>query len=213
MVWAFDTVERLQSALDPTETRLGEELEASMDDTASVVGWMLYQITRLPRATILLFGRTADRLESRLSTTFKEANYIREKSDGSIRFEVIDLSLFSKNEAEQFFALRSEKHPSLKQILTSELKSLIFEGTEGNPLLLDIALETILETGKTNEIGKVLAKDKNIKEVEKILIKTYMDQGASEKRILLRHLTLARNGLSPQLLQYLEPLNYARYQP
>jgi len=213
LVWAFDTVERLQSALDPTESRLGEELEASMDDTASVVGWMLYQITRLPRATILLFGRTAERLESRLSTAFKEASYVREKTDGPIRFEVVDLSLFSRAEAEQFFALRSKKHSSLKQILTGELKSLMFEGTGGNPLLLDIALETILETGKTNEISKVLAKDKDIKEVEKILLKTYMNQGSPEKRILLRHLALARNGLSPQLLQYLEPLTPARYQP
>jgi tetratricopeptide (TPR) repeat protein len=213
LVWAFDTVERLQSALDPTEIRLGKELETSLDDTASVVGWMLYQITRLPRATILLFGREAVRLESRLSTAFKEADALREKSDGPIHFEIIDLSLFSKNEVEQFFALRSEKHPSLKQILTGEVKSLMFEGTEGNPLLLDIALETILETGKTNEVGKALAEDKDIKEVEKMLIKTYMSRGSPEKRTLLHHLALARNGLSPQLLQCLEPLNSARYQP
>ena len=211
LVWAFDTVERLQSALDPTEIRLGGELETSMDDTASVVGWMLYQITRLPRATILLFGRTADRLESRLSAAFEEANASREKSDGPILLEVIDLSLFSKNEVGQFFALRSEKHPSLKQILTGELKSLMFEGTKGNPLLLDIALETILETGQTHEIVKVLAKD--FKEVEKILIQTYMSRGSPEKRTLLHHLALARNGLSSQLLQYLEPSNFARYQP
>ena len=211
LVWAFDSVESLQSALDPTESRLGE-LETNIDDTASVVGWMLYQITHLPSATILLFGREATRLESYLSTAIREENYLREKSDGPIRFDVIDLSLFSLDEAEQFFALRSEKYPSLKQILTGELESLMFKGTKGNPLLLDIALEIILETGKTNEVSRALTKEEDVMEVGKILLKTYMNQGTPEKRILLRHLALARNGLSPQLLQCLEPSSFSRYQ-
>ena len=213
LVWAFDTVERLQSALDPTESRLGEELDTTIADTASVLGWMLYQITRLPRATILLFGREAKRLEARLSAEIKEANYVREKSEGPIRFEVTDLSLFSRNEAEQFFALRSEKHTSLKQILTEELKSLMFERTEGNPLLMDIALETILETGKTDGVSKSLTKNKDIKEVGKLLLQTYMNQGKPEKKTLLHQLALARNGLSPQILQCLEPASFSRLQP
>lgn len=209
LVWTFDTVERLQSALDPTESRLGE-LETKTDDTASVLGWILYQITRLPRATILLFGREAQRLESRISYAISEASYVRNKSDGPIQFEVVDLSLFTVNEAEQFFNYRSHNHTQLKHILTDELKSLMFKGTAGNPLLLDIALQTIRETGKTEAVSQALTR--NINEVGKILLETYMNQGAPEKRTLLRHLTLARNGLSLPLLECLEPASFSRYE-
>ena len=211
LVWVFDTVERLQSALDPTESHLGE-LETSISDTASVLGWMLYQIPRLPRATILFFGREANRLELRLSNAIREASYVRDKSDGPIRLNVISLSLFTTDEAEQFFNYRSETHPVLKHILTDELKSLMFKGTDGNPLLLDIALETIRETGKPDEVSKALKKNKNISEVGKILLETYMNQGAPEKRTLLRHLALARNGLSLPLVQCLEPASFSRYE-
>jgi tetratricopeptide (TPR) repeat protein len=209
LVWVFDTVERLQSALDPTESRLGE-VETKTDDTASVLGWILYQITRLPSATILLFGREAKRLESRLAYAISEASYVRNKADGPIQFEVMDLSLFTLNETEQLFDYRAENHPQLKHILTDELKSLMFKGTNGNPLLLDIALQTIRETGKADDVSKALTK--NISEVGKILLETYMNQGAPEKRTLLRHLTLARNGLSLPLLECLEPASFSRYE-
>ncbi len=211
LVWVFDTVERLQSALDPTESRLGA-LETGVDDTASVLGWILFQITHLPRGTIMLFGRNAERLESRLSSAIREASYTRDKSDGPIRFEVVDLSLFTLDETEQFFKHRSEKHAPLKQILTDEIRSLMFERTDGNPLLLDIALQTILETKTADGVRKALKDNKNIGDVGKILLETYMNHGAPEKRILLLHLALARNGLSPQLLQCLEPTSFSRYE-
>lgn len=203
LVWAFDTIERLQSALDPTEAELGEI--GDIEDTASVTGWLLDQITRLPKATILLFGRPADRFETRLKTAIEEANFNRDRTSGNIKFEVKDLSILSKEEAYDLFQFRQAGYPNLKKILTEEIKTLLIECTESNPLLLDIALQAILATGKFDVIRKALDKKGDMTEAGKILLKIYMDHSSSERRTVLSHLALARNGLSPNLLEALEP--------
>ena len=220
LVWTFDTIERLQSALDPTEAKLGE-LGANVEDTASVVGWLLHQVAHLPRGTILLFGRNAERFEKRLRHAIEEANYDRQKTDGTIRLvndiEDIDLSSLAEDEVEDFFNFRIQGNESLGQLLTNDLKKSLVEFTQGNPLLLDIALQTISETRKTDEIRDILDKKGSINEIGEILLNAYMNaQTRNEtpgRRTLINHLTLARNGLFSELLQCLEPQSYSRLEP
>jgi tetratricopeptide (TPR) repeat protein len=201
LVWAFDTVERLQSTLDPTELKLGEQ---NIEDTASVTGWLMYQITRLSRATVLLFGRPADRLQERLAREIDEVNYDR---DRKISFKVLDLTILEDDEVDEFFQFRSRNNIVLQKALDDDLKTLLKERTEKNPLYLDIALQTIIETGSANSVRDILNENREtdgINDVGEILIQTYMNQGTPERKSLLGHLTLARNGLFDNLLACME---------
>lgn len=203
LVWAFDTVERIQSALDPTESQLGEL--GHLEDTASVMGWLIYQISRLPKATILLFGRPAEQFENRMRSAIAEASLDRDRSFGSIQFEVRDLSILSPEEVQDFFAFQKQKYSTLAKILSPDVMELLANSTDSNPLLLDIALQTILATGKLDEVRAALKKKDNMFEVGKKLIKAYMDHGTAERKMLLEYLALARNGLFPELLNILKP--------
>ncbi|MBV6394253.1 MAG: hypothetical protein KPEEDBHJ_03506 [Anaerolineales bacterium] len=206
LVWAFDTVERLQSALDPTEAALGQI--GDLDDTSSVTGWLLNQITRLSNATILLFGRPVERLEPRIQAVIDEANFNRDRSFGRIRFESKDLSFLSEDETSGFFAFREATYPNLKKILTRENKKVLAEGAKYNPLLMDIALQAILTTGKFSDVRKALDKKDDMSETGKMLLGVYMNHSRPETRTILQYLALARNGLTPDLLAALEPSEY-----
>ena len=200
LVWVFDTVERIQSAQDPTEARLGEL--GQPEDTASVMGWLLFQISRLPKATILLFGRPEKKFENRLRFAIDKAD--RRPSLGPIRFEVRDLSTLSPEEVQDFFTFQHTKYPALAKILSSDVMDLLSSSTESNPLLLDIALQTILETGKPDDVLHALQGENSMFEVGKKLISAYMKQGSDQRKRLLECLALARNGLFPELLNLLK---------
>ena len=209
LVLAFDTIERLQSALDPTEAEIGEV--EYIEDTASVTGWLLDQITRLPKATILLFGREANRFEDRLKVTIEEANYNRDKASGPINIEVKDLTLLTKEEADDFFAYRQENYPQLKKILTDETKNILIKQTNHNPLLVDIALQAILATGKVDTICRELdQKGGDMTEIGKMLVNVYMNNSNPDKSAILTYLALARNGFSADLLKALEPKRFEK---
>jgi len=205
LVWVFDTVERIQSAIDPIEAQLGEQ--GHPEDTASVMGWLIFQISRLPKATILLFGRPAKQFEDRLQAAIEKASRDRHQSFGSIDFEIKDLSILSDEEVQNFFEFQQTKYPLLAKILSlsPNVKELLSNSTESNPLLLDIALQTILATGKLDDVLAVLEKKGNTFEAGKKLIKVYMDHGTTERKLLLECLALARNGLFPELLNILRP--------
>ena len=179
LVWTFDTVERLQSTLDPTELKLGEQ---NIEDTASVTGWLMYQITRLSRATVLLFGRPTDRLQDRLAREIEEVNYNRERN---ISFKVLDLSVLEENEADEFFQFRSRDNLVLQRALSNDLKMLLKERTGKNPLYMDIALQTIIETGSANSVRDILNQNSRIggiNDVGEVLIQTYMKSGDAQKK-------------------------------
>jgi tetratricopeptide (TPR) repeat protein len=203
LVLVFDTVERIQSALDPTESQLGEL--GHLEDTASVMGWLIFQISRLAKATVLLFGRPAPQFENYLRSAIAEASLDRDRSFGSIQFEVKDLYILADDEVQDFFAFQQEKYPPLTKILSPDVKKLLADSTESNPLLLDIAIQTILKTGRLDEVREALQKKDNMLEVGKKLIKAYMDHGTTEQKLLLEYLALARNGLFPELLHVLKP--------
>jgi len=192
LVFAFDTVERLESALDPLQ-------QAQLDsDTTSVMDWLIYQITQLNSGVVLLFGRRASRFYQKLQAALAEAH--RPKP------ELLDLNTLDADEAQDFFANRMQRYPQLEKLLNETLKALLLDRTEGNPLLLDLALLSLLETRDPNYITKTLEGPKGLQTVQRALLNAYMNAFEKpERQILLRYLALARNGLSAELLQALEP--------
>jgi tetratricopeptide (TPR) repeat protein len=192
LVFAFDTVERLESALDPLQ-------QVQQDsDTTSVMDWLIYQITQLNSGIVLLFGRRANRFYQKLQTALEEAHRPEP--------ELVDLSTLDTDEAQDFFTNRIQRHPQLERLLDEKLKALLLDGTEGNPLLLDLALLSLLETRDPNYITKALEEPKGLQTVQRALLNAYMNAfEKSERQILLRYLALARNGLFAELLQALEP--------
>lgn len=192
LVLAFDTVERLESALDPLQ-------QAQPDsDTASVMDWLIYQITRLDSGVVLLFGRQASSFYEKLQTALAEANRPAPR--------LIDLSTLDAEEAEAFFVNRLQRYPQLERLLDDELKALLLERTEGKPLLLDLALLSLVESQDPDGLRQTLRSSSGLQTVERALLAAYMNASDNpERQVLLRYLALTRNGLFEELLQALEP--------
>ena len=201
-VIVFDTVERLQAALDPTERYLGK-----VQDTASVWFWLLFQISQLPRGVVLLFGRPTSSLEKNLESAIREAN-LDKRSKGLIDLEVIDLPPLDPGESHELFKLRENHFADLSSLLTTELKEMLVERTAGNPLFLDMALQHLLETSRGEELFKLLASTSGVQKVGEALVNAYMSNGSTLRQTLLAYLAVAGNGMSHDLLQFLEPKDH-----
>ncbi len=72
-------------------------------------------------------------------------------------------------------------------------------------MLLDLALQALLEAGNPTDICRALESPGGLKEVERALIEAYMNLASPERRTLLHYLALARNGVFADLLRFLEP--------
>jgi hypothetical protein len=193
-VIVLDTIERLESGTDPTQQEVADYYE----DTASVVGWLTYQISQMRNGVVLLLGRRSDRLQAALEKTIAH-------SQSPIEFHAIELSHLDEAEYKDFLASRLELYPQLNDLLTLPLQQLLIERTRGNPLLLDLALQTLLEIGRPNYVQQVLASD-HPEDLEGDLISAYMKSFTNVNRqALLRYLALARNGLTEDVLHVLEP--------
>lgn len=197
-VLAFDTVERLESGTDPTQRAV-----EIFDDTASVMGWLIFQITHLERGTIFLVGRPAKRFEQTLIKHIRHAN---EERLPELQIHLTPIELLPLDPAEQarFFAYRRQNAPKLRELLTPSLEKLLIESTKGNPLLLDIALQTLLETSKPAKVEEGLRNKKSVEEVTHALFDAYATTGSVEHIALLNYLALARMGLFDDLLRAME---------
>lgn len=190
VVLAFDTIERLESALDPLQQ---EQPDA---DTAAVMDWLIYQISQLKNGVVLLFGRRASRFYQKL----------REALDESKQIKPVTLDALNAEEARAFFARRLQRYPQLKALLDENLKALLLTRTQGKPLLLDLALLSLVESQNPLSIRRALESPEGLQTVERALLAAYLNASANpERQILLRHLALARNGLFAELLEDLEP--------
>lgn len=212
-VMVFDTVERLRTVLDPTQ----EELAIQDVDAPDVFEWLFYQIERLTRGVVLMMGRPATGLESSLISRVETIN-LQRKANGllPVNFKILELEYLSEAEIEAFFADRINKYPELKQLLPTELKTLLAHRSHGNPLLLDIALQTLRETKDSKkmyaDLEKVQAPPiREMQLVEDALLFAYMNSGSPEMQVLLKELAIARNGLFEELLQYLNPVHADRF--
>ena len=200
-VLVFDTVERLESATDPTQQERG-----FFDDTASVMGWLIYQITQFRGGVVMLLGRRAPRFYRRLAEAIADANNDRSRLQlAPIELQHIDLEALDASEMREFFALRLEREPQLVRLLDAELQNLLSERTHGNPLLLDLALLSLLEAEDPRKIKQALTDDPGSPTVEQALIKAFMNSQNTDRQVLIRLLALTRNGLFDDLLRVLEP--------
>lgn len=192
LVLAFDTIERLESALDPLQ-------QTHLDsDTTSVIDWLIYQIAQRDKGAILLFGRRASRFYQKLCVALKEAH-----RPAPI---LLDLGALDVDEAQDFFADRMQRYPQLARLLDANLRALLLERTDGNPLLLDLALLSLVESQDPRYVRRALESQEDLLVVEKALLEAYLNAfNEPERPTLLRYLALARNGLFDELLRTLEP--------
>jgi tetratricopeptide (TPR) repeat protein len=206
-VMAFDTVERLQMVLDPAQQRLMlKEI-----DPSDVLDWLLYQVQHLSKGVILMLGRSTPILLDELKNKVKDFNASR-LGRGLKPVEILEVSLkyLSQNEQSLFYGQRTADYPQLATLLDTDLRKLLSEKTKGNPLLMDIALQTLLETSNPEKVRAALNTDQGIEVVEESLLTAYMHEGTVERQNLLELLLIARNGLFDSLLKYLAPKDYDR---
>ncbi len=191
-VMAFDTIERLESALDPLQQTYPES------DTASVIDWLIFQITRLEKGAVLLLGRRTTHFYEKLCAALEKA--------GRPKPELLNLNELDADEAQDFFADRAQRYPQATRFLDEDLKTLLLERTAGNPLLLDLALLSLVESQDPRFVRQALEGRHELQEVEKALLGAYMNAfDKSERQTVLWYLAVARNGLFAELLQALEP--------
>jgi tetratricopeptide (TPR) repeat protein len=193
----FDTIERLESGADPTSKTLG-----FFDDTASVMGWLIFQITQLENSVVLLLGREVRRFAKVLQSEIAKANASR--IDAPIELKIVPLSQLDPDEVASFFENRTQRYPRLATVLSEELRTLLIERTNGNPLLIDIVLQTLLETNDRARVKNVL-NNGNLEDLERDLVTHYNNSlNNSGHQTLLQLLALARNGLFAELIEALE---------
>jgi tetratricopeptide (TPR) repeat protein len=204
-VMAFDTVERLQMVLDPAQ----QKLKLKEIDPSDVLDWLLYQVQHLSKGVILMLGRSTPFLTEELKSKVDDFNTSR-KTGGLEPVEIVEISLEYLNQDEQilFFQQRALEYSPLAKLLDEDLKSLLGERTRGNPLLMDIALQTLLETRNPEQVRLALKSADGIEAVEDALLTAYMHEGSVERQNALMYLAIARNGLFDRLLKHLAPENY-----
>lgn len=204
-VMAFDTVERLQMVLDPAQ----QKLKLKEIDPSDVFDWLLYQMQYLSKGVILMLGRSTPFLLDELKNKVNDFNVSRTaKGLSQVELAEVSLKYLNQNEQELFYGQRVTDYPQLKKLLDINLKKLFSEKTKGNPLLMDIALQTLLETRSPEKVRIALNKGQGIEAVEESLLTAYMHEGSVERQNSLTFLTIARNGLFDSLLKHLAPKNY-----
>jgi tetratricopeptide (TPR) repeat protein len=203
-VMAFDTVERLRTVLDPTQERIDIQDIAAPD----VFEWLFFQIENLSRGIVLMMGRSAPGMEDSLNTKIEMIN-LQRRARGlqPVYFETVPLDYLSLDEMKDFYRHRVMRYPRLKNLLTDDIEGLLSLRSQGNPLLLDIALQTLLETNSFPKVRDALQsvqeEEKQMEPVEDALLWAYMNSGSAEKQFLLTYLSIARNGLFEKLLEHL----------
>lgn len=211
-VMAFDTIERLETILDPAQ----QKLDIQSLERPDILVWLLQELTFLSHGIILMVGRSAPALTTELEREVDRINPQRKaKGLAPITLTTSSLAYLTENEQEDFFKHRIAEHPiELKELLDSHVQSLLSKHTGGNPLLLDIAIQTLLiESGIPGDVEKALQSPKGIKAVEEALLDAYMNSGSSEERkSLLIHLAIARNGLFEELLKHLDQAHFPELQ-
>lgn len=201
-ILAFDTVERLEGASDPTQVELQNELKFS-DDTASVMGWLIFQITQLNSGVVLLLGRRSLQFYLTLEKNLQQESA---KRTGEIRYKNISLEDLDETELQEFFINRMEHYHPLEKLLTTDLRGLLIQKVGGSPLLLDLALQILLETSSPLSVQQALENAGGLQDLEGKLVAAYMNTFSdSNRHVLLHYLALARSGLFTELLKSIEP--------
>jgi tetratricopeptide (TPR) repeat protein len=203
-VIVLDTIERVENTID----RVQKELDF-VDDTTSVMGYLNYQLTQLPSGVVILLGRRASRFQRALQEAVSAANHQR-SGMAAIEFRQVDLGGLDEQELPKFFERRQEREPRFTKFLDEETKTRLAEKTEGNPLLLDLALQALASSSDASSIKQALTVRGGIDAVGRALLDAYMNSQDTDHQTLLTWLAVARNGLFADLLKDLEPAHADR---
>jgi tetratricopeptide (TPR) repeat protein len=199
----LDTVERLDSSTDPIQQEFNLQ-----SDTASVIGWLTFQIKEMQRGAFIFFGRETRYFHKALREALKGS-----KQKGSrIVLEEIQLEALDPEDMDIFYQYRIRNFPQLEQILTKKICSSLEKQTGRNPLAMDMALQALLEThDPRNVLDALQEKEPSIDLLQQKLLEAYLNiLDKPERKSLLHYLAVARNGLYDDLLHHLEPNNADR---
>lgn len=198
-VIVLDTIERLETTQDAAQQAAG-----LTEDTAAVIGWLAYQISEMRGGVVLLLGRESSQLQAALQKAIAKAEL-----PSHVQLHRVTIPFLNDPELDLFYANRLNRYPRLQRLLDVQLQQLLNQHTAGNPLLLDLALQTLLEVGNPTALRRALNGDEPAV-LERNLLNEYMRATANPNRqTLLRYLALARNGLFAELLKALEPAHAA----
>lgn len=204
-VIGLDTIERLSSTADPAQKAL-----SLGTDTASLVGWLGFQIQNLPRGTFLFFGRKTTFFSSHLREQLK-IGLDGWSEDGRFVLKDIELVSFAPEDLGAFYEKRQQQFGELNQLLDDEICSKLYDLTRGNPLLLDLALQTLVQCKEPATVLATLRTGRDLEELFIQLLDAYHNTLANvDRKALLHYLVVARNGMFYDLLKALEPENHER---
>jgi len=199
----IDTIERLDISVDDVQQQL--QLQS---DTASVVGWLLFQITEMERGAVILLGRPTRYFEAALRDAIRQA----QEKGARIELRETHLESLDPEDLDAFYDNRVQRYPDLEKILSPRIRKVLAEKTKLNPLSLDMALQALLETANPRIVLDILQKqhgkqdETGVNLLQAELLEAYMDVLSDQKRkTLLHYLAVARNGLFDELLRHLQP--------
>lgn len=207
-VIVFDTVERLDIAVDPLQ-----EQYQLINDTATVAGWICDQITRLSRGTIVILGRpglnSGANFKEQLKVAIQKANLESGASrETEIEFVEPSIDNFTPQESELFFADRAENYPHIKEQLRS-MRNDLYKKYGGNPLFLDLAILSLEKSRRQGrevfeKTQKEILNDHDLQQIGQSLINSYWTLTDNvEQKTVLDYLAAAKNGLSKRLVKFL----------
>lgn len=187
-VLAFDTLENIGDELDLIQQIFGFEADKG---TLSTKQWLLDLSRTVENTVILLAGRPNPDLRLHLEQ-------INQANEG--RVEVIEIGGLTRSDAAHLLNAYTRKAPRPIASLLTQNADRVWQITKGLPVQLALMVELVLQTPQILETQSA----PDVFETGRKIVRTFFDGENPDKRSLF-FLALARKGLTPDLLHFLEP--------
>lgn len=186
VVLAFDTLENIGEELDLIQQVFKLE---TVKGSLSARQWLLDLCREAKNTVILLAGRPNVELKSDLE---------RINTIDVGRVEAISVEGFTQSDTSDLLAVYTRNAPRPIAKLLSQNAINIWQATKGLPVHVALTVELILQTPDF-----LSTRQNNDPELERKVVRAFFDSENSDRRHLF-FLALARKGLTPDLLNYLE---------
>ncbi len=193
LVLAFDTIEAFEYESDPVQ-----EICRIEEEGAGTRSWLISQIPKLKNTVVLLAGRPVGKL-----TGYFE----RQLAKAKVVYQEFHITGLTEAETEEYFnaltAQQASRTGMRVEPLSPELRKRLWRITEGRPIRLALAFDLSLR-GRVENLFTASTPQFETFETDEFLVHEILETDKLTKRLLF-YLALARKGLDPELLHYLEP--------
>ncbi len=187
-VIAFDTLENIGDEQDLIQQIFGFESDKG---SLSTKQWLLDLSRTVENTVILLAGRPNPDLRLHLEQ-------INQANEG--RVEVIEIGGLTRSDAAHLLNAYIRKAPRPIASLLTQNADRVWQITKGLPVQLALMVELVVQTPQILETQSA----PDVFETGRKIVRTFFDGENPDKRSLF-FLALARKGLTPDLLHFLEP--------